>query len=203
MQAIEVRIQNLVASSTKINEFVETIQKIASQTNLLSLNAAIEAARAGEAGRGFSVVAEEVRKLAENAAKASEQIRELIMRIQEETRTTREATQVGVISVTEGERFIQQAGQALYEILEKADQAATLSVGISTEMEKQLQTLQSMIADVNAIAQLGKNNFENAEQVAASVEEQSSLLEQITTAIQNLSNEAIELRALVVEFKVD
>jgi methyl-accepting chemotaxis protein len=202
MTIIEERMKHLSGSLADIAGFVETIQGIASQTNLLSLNAAIEAARAGEAGRGFSVVAEEVRKLAENASNASQQIQALITQIQNETRETGEATRRGSQAVQSGRDTIHLAGNSLEEIVRTATQSATVSVEISKSLIQQSDILKEMMQRVRVVQTLGKNNFTAAQTMAASVEEQTASLEQITTAIQRLAEDALRVKDMIVEFKV-
>jgi methyl-accepting chemotaxis protein len=203
MNVIEERMQHLRGSLADIAGFVETIQGIASQTNLLSLNAAIEAARAGDAGRGFSVVAEEVRKLAENAANASQQIQLLIVQIQTETRETADATREGSVAVQKGRDTIYQAGESLEKILQTANQSAVISVEISRALMQQSDVLKDMLQRMRKVQLLGKNNFTAAQTMAASVQEQTASLEQITIAIQRLAEDALKVKNLVVKFKVD
>jgi methyl-accepting chemotaxis protein len=202
MDVIEERMRHLNSSLSDIAGFVETIQGIASQTNLLSLNAAIEAARAGDTGRGFSVVAEEVRKLAENAASASQQIQSLINQIQTETRETGEATRLGSQAVQSGRDTIHLAGSSLDEIMKTANQSASISVTISNELNQQSDALKDMMKRVRKVQSLGNSNFTAAQTMAASLEEQTASLEQITTSIQRLAEDALKVKDLVVEFKV-
>jgi methyl-accepting chemotaxis protein len=203
MNIIEERMKHLSGSLADIAGFVETIQGIASQTNLLSLNAAIEAARAGEAGRGFSVVAEEVRKLAENAANTSQEIQSLITQIQTETRETGDATRRGSQAVQSGRDTIHQAGNSLEEIMKTANTSATVSADITKALIQQSDILKEMMQRVRNVQTLGKNNFTAAQTMAASVEEQTASLEQITTAIQRLAEDAMKVKNMVVAFKVD
>jgi methyl-accepting chemotaxis protein len=202
-QKIANRMQELMVSLEKITGFVETIQDIASQTNLLSLNAAIEAARAREAGRGFSVVAEEVRKLAEIAALASKETRAIIIQIQNDTQSTSEATRLGASSVKQGCDTVYQAGQALEQIVSKADQASIISVNMAENMHKQSETLTLMMTQINNVQKLGKDNSVTSQTMAATMEEQTAALSQITTAIQHLNSDAQKVKEMIVEFKVN
>jgi len=202
MGVIEKRMADLSQSLGKISDFVEAIQGISSQTDLLSLNAAIEAARAGEAGRGFSVVAEEVRKLAENAAQASEQIRSLISGLQKETHATSQATRMGSDFAQQGRDAVHSAGKNLEKILEKANQAAGVSIQVSKQMREQTDVLKKMLQDVQSVQALGRNNYAAAQSVATAVEEQSASVQQITTSIQAISESAARVKAMIVEFKI-
>lgn len=203
MKLIEERMRRLTQSLGGIGSFVETIRKIASQTNLLSLNAAIEAARAGEAGRGFSVVAEEVRKLAEDSAAASEQIQNLIGQIQNEIKGTGEATRQATDVVGRGSHLMDEAGQALSTIMQSTEAAAEVIDEISKNLTKQSDSLKEMVKRVENVKNLEKSNFIAAQSVAASIEEQTVSFEQITNAIQKLSEDAQNMRKLVVEFKIE
>jgi methyl-accepting chemotaxis protein len=203
MQSIERRMQTLTTSLNQIGAFVTAIQKIANQTNMLSLNAAIEAARAGETGKGFSVVAEEVRRLAENAALSSRNIQDVIQKIQKETRLTSEATHQSSIFVQASSETIVQAGGSLEQILEKADQASTVSVEVSRSMRDQTEQLKTMLDSVLNVQQLGRNNFSTAQRTAGAVKDQAQNMQQIALAIQHLGESAQRVRQRIVEFKLE
>lgn len=203
MKLIEERMRRLTQSLGGIGSFVDTIRKIAAQTNLLSLNAAIEAARAGEAGRGFSVVAEEVRKLAEDSAAASEQIQNLIGQIQSEIKGTGEATRQATDVVGRGSHLMDEAGQALGTIMRSTESSAEVIEEISKNLTRQSDSLKEMVRRVENVKNLEKSNFIAAQSVAASIEEQTVSFEQITNAIQKLSEDAQNMRKLVVEFKIE
>lgn len=117
------RIKQLGEQSKAIGEIIQVIDDIAEQTNLLALNAAIEAARAGEHGKGFAVVADEVRKLAERSGKATKEIANLIISIQKGTDNAVSAMEKGISEVENGSRFAHDAGQALKEILVTVERA--------------------------------------------------------------------------------
>ncbi len=203
MGVIERRMQNLTNSLDEIGSFVVAIRRITTQTNMLSLNASIESARAGDAGRGFQVVAEEIRKLAEHAAGSSEQIQTNIAKIRDETLLTVKATHEGTSAVHTGRDTVYQAGEALQRILQQANQAAEASMAISEDMVRQSEVLKTMMERIRDIEALGKKNFGAAQSVAASVQEQTSSLEQITSSLQRLSQDSLKVRNMIVEFKID
>lgn len=133
-------VESLGSRSDQIGEIVGTIEDIADQTNLLALNAAIEAARAGEQGRGFAVVADEVRALAERTTKATKEISEMIKMIQQETKGAVNAMEEGVKAVEKGTTETAKSGQALEEILKQIDSVTMQVDQIATAAEEQTAT---------------------------------------------------------------
>ncbi len=202
MAAIGERIQRLNKSSQGILEFVTSIRAIARQTNLLSLNAAIEAARAGESGKGFSVVAEEVRKLAEKTTLASGQIQGLVGGIQTETVEISEATRQGNEVVQIGCRMIDRTRVAMDNIMIGAQATTEVSGDISQSLHLHSGYMKKMIQQVQNVRSLLKNNFSATQSVAAAVEEQTASLEQITSALRRLAENGQHVKKNVVEFRV-
>lgn len=182
------KIQELGKSSDQIGHIIGVIDDIADQTNLLALNAAIEAARAGEQGRGFAVVADEVRKLAERTTQATKEIAAMIQTVQQETRSSVAAMQEGTKQVEAGVEKTTQAGSALEQIIGMADQVGEMTTHIATAATEQSSATEQVNASVDQIAKLVQESADGAQQSAK--------------ACQDLSNLALDLQNLVSRFKV-
>ena len=181
-------VERLGSRSEQIGEIIGTIQEIADQTNLLALNAAIEAARAGEQGRGFAVVADEVRKLAERTRKSTTEISEMISAIQNETKGAVAAMETAVDEVAKGSDKAAGSGKALASILQKINEV--------TEQIKQVATA----AEEQTAATLEISN--NMHQITEVVAQTSHGAQETTKAADELSELAGELDAIVKQFKV-
>ena len=182
------KIQELGKSSDQIGQIIGVIDDIADQTNLLALNAAIEAARAGEQGRGFAVVADEVRKLAERTTQATKEIAKMIKTIQEETQRAVEAMESGTKNVEDGVTSATKAGEALQGIIHASEQVGEMIVHIATAATEQ----SSATEQVNS----------NMEQIAKLVQESAIGAQQSAKACADLSNLALDMQALVGRFKL-
>jgi methyl-accepting chemotaxis protein len=181
-------IDKLGGSSEKIGEVIEVINDIADQTNLLALNAAIEAARAGEHGRGFAVVADEVRKLAERTTRATGEVAKTIEEIQENTRTAVISMEAGTDEVTKGASLINEAGVSFKEIVDIITQLAGKANEIAASVEQQAATTRQV--------------SENTEVVTKSANDVAAGTEVTSNSAKNLSELADELNELVGKFKL-
>ena len=181
-------VESLGSRSDQIGEIIGTIQDIADQTNLLALNAAIEAARAGEQGRGFAVVADEVRALAERTTKATREIGEMIKAIQSETKGAVAAMEEGVREVESGTVEAAKSGHALQEILEQIN-AVTMQVNqVATAAEEQTATTSEISSNIHQITDVVQETAKGAQESA--------------TAANQLATLAEDLQRLVGQFKL-
>jgi methyl-accepting chemotaxis protein len=224
------KVQEMGERSNEIGAIVETIQDIASQTNLLALNAAIEAARAGEHGKGFAVVADEVRKLAERSSQATKEIGGLIGGIQKTVAEAVKAMDEGSKEVENGVKSANKAGDALSAILNAAEavnkqaqqaaegtqkmnvasnQLVTSVDSVSAVVEENTAATEEMAANsgevtqaIESIASVSEENSAAIEEVSASAEEMSAQVEEVTASADSLAEMARVLAQVVAQFKL-
>jgi methyl-accepting chemotaxis protein len=200
------RVSELNAKSDQIGTIVRAIQGIAEQTNLLALNAAIEAARAGEHGRGFAVVADEVRKLSEQAQSATREISELIDQIRSTVQQTVDAVQDAHDQVGEGARRSGEAGGALAQIVDAAERVSTIAQGVSQGVDATAHSMERVrsVANENAVAVQAMEHRANLvsssiESVAAVSEESAAGAQELNASIEEVSSAASELNAMATD----
>ncbi len=182
-------VQNLGKSSNEIGEIIQVIDDIADQTNLLALNAAIEAARAGEQGRGFAVVADEVRKLAERTSKATQEIATMIKHIQKDTDGAVESMQQGTTEVEKGQALAQKAGDSLNQIINGAERVVDIVTQVAAASEEQSRASEQITQNIELITNVTQQSATGVRQIAHAAED----LNQLTDNLQKL----------ISHFKVD
>jgi len=181
-------VEQLGTRSEQIGQIIGTIEDIADQTNLLALNAAIEAARAGEQGRGFAVVADEVRALAERTTKATREIGEMIKSIQGETRQAVKAMEEGVSEVEQGMAGAARSGHALETILNQVNDVTMQINQIATAAEEQTATTREITNNIHAISDTVQTSARSSQE--------------ISVASGRLSELSVELQDLVRKFRL-
>ncbi|EAX47713.1 methyl-accepting chemotaxis sensory transducer [Thermosinus carboxydivorans Nor1] len=195
-------IHSLGERSRQIGQIVDVITGIAGQTNLLALNAAIEAARAGEQGRGFAVVADEVRKLAEQSEAAAKEIAAIIGDIQRQTAEAVKAMDKGSQEVAGGVQVVAASGKAFEEIYQAIKNMHQEVERIVALADRQQQGSGEVEQAIRTIADAARANAANAEQVAAASEQQNAAVEEIAASTASLAKMAAELQEAVAKFKV-
>ncbi|MCM3039393.1 methyl-accepting chemotaxis protein [Paenibacillus motobuensis] len=202
IQAIEQVLSILVEKINDIKEVAATMNGISGQTNLLALNASIEAARAGEAGKGFSVVASEIRKLAEKSAEHADQIRDTIVGIVEEAENATEAMTKTKEITLEQNAAVKDTETAFMTIQELMNQVIQSIDQMSGEMKKTVTLKDDVVQSIESLSAISEESAAAAEEVSASTQDQLKAIDTVSQAAEDLSQSSSELEQLVKRFTI-
>lgn len=195
-------VNSLGIKSGEIGEIVALITNIAAQTNLLALNAAIEAARAGEQGRGFAVVADEVRKLAEQSSDAAGKISGLVGEIQKETTKAVKTMNDGTVAVQDGISMVNSAGEAFRDILQGVNDFSKQAQAVAEVVGEVGASTETIVSSIMEVACIPKDIAGSLENVVAGTEEQSASMEEIRRSAASLAQMAADFQGSVTMFKL-
>ncbi len=192
--------KSLGERSTEIGKFIDVITDISAQTNLLALNAAIEAARAGEHGRGFAVVADEVRKLAEESRNSAEQIVQLVNGIQQDTARIIGGMEAGTQEVESGVEMIHHAGEAFKRIMQSVQTVTSQAQEVLASTEQIAASADQVSASMDEMSTIADKNASESDSIASVTEEQLASMEEIATSASALTDLAEEMQQQVKKF---
>jgi len=195
-------IRGLGERSKEVGQITDVITTISAQTNLLALNAAIEAARAGEHGRGFAVVADEVRKLAEQAVGSSQQISQLLARIQGDTKMAVESMEMATREVSEGIGVVHTAGESFEQIQQSVLEVSQQIQEVSSAAGHMLQYTSHVEGAIHQVEKVALQAASGTQNISAAAQEQFAAMEEISTSANTMSRMAEDLQTLIGTFKV-
>jgi methyl-accepting chemotaxis protein len=196
-------VQELSRTSTEIGVITEAVNAIASQTNLLALNAAIEAARAGEQGRGFAVVADEVRKLAEESLSAAKRIALLVSEVQGKIASVVESMARGTDQVQKGVGVAESAQTELRGIVASVDKINSVLLELASEITAEAEASDQLVVAVQSVASTTRQITERTLMASENVEKETALVEQISASAEELRGAALRLRGEVDRFQTE
>lgn len=192
----------LSEKSNEISQISLIIQSISEQTNLLALNAAIEAARAGEHGKGFAVVADEVRNLAEQSSNSALQINEIINDIKDGIKDSMSLVNQGANSTKEGMKLVNESGKAFGEIKDSVLAVTSKITEVSMAMSNMKNYIAEVVSHIEQVSKTSLEVNEHSQNVAASSEQMSASMEEVSLAAQELARMSVELEEVIQHFKL-
>jgi twitching motility protein PilJ len=188
------KVKRLAESSQEISKIVALISQIASRTNLLALNASIEAARAGEAGRGFAIVADEVRQLADKSAKSLKEIEQIVMQIQSETGSVMTAMEEGTQQVIKGTKLAEEAKRSLENIIQVANRIDTLVCSITSDTVEQTETSRAVAHVMQSVELTAQETSQEAQRVSGALQLLVGVSRDLISSVERFRVETLESR---------
>ncbi|PPJ63950.1 methyl-accepting chemotaxis protein [Cuspidothrix issatschenkoi] len=188
------KVKRLAESSQEINSIIALVSQIASRTNLLALNASIEAARAGEAGRGFAIVADEVRQLADKSAKSLKEIEQIVMQIQSETSSVMMAMEEGTQQVIHQTKLAEEAKKSLDNIIQVADHIDMLVRSITSDTVEQTETSRSVAQVVQSVELTAQETSQEAQRVSGALQHLVGVSRDLIASVERFRVETIETK---------
>ena len=195
------RVFELEEKTRHVNQITGLITSVAHRTNLLSLNASIEAARAGEAGRGFSVVADEIRKLAESAGQSAEEISKLINEIQVDTGEVADEMRESSLGIREGHEDIDTIAHSLADIRSAVGEAASRAEEIFHGADSQTQDVERMVGSMDEVARVAERNSTDIDGVVGTSERQVETMAEVVRATDTVTELAVQLQGILGRFE--
>ncbi|NJM18652.1 MAG: HAMP domain-containing protein [Richelia sp. SM1_7_0] len=188
------KVKRLAESSQEISKIVALISQIASRTNLLALNASIEAARAGESGRGFAIVADEVRQLADKSAKSLKEIEQIVMQIQSETGSVMTAMEEGTQQVIKGTKLAEEAKRSLENIIQVANRIDILVRSITTDTVEQTETSRAVAQVMQSVELTAQETSQEAQRVSGALQHLVGVSRDLISSVERFRVETAESR---------